>query len=176
MKLRTALQAVIAASALGVLIALPLGSRRELSIDLWFVVVAIWSAKSMLSAMLRAVPARYARWTNGWRRRTQDRFDDSRRTRDVLSLEGLVIRAADNPRAHAMQLRPRLDAIADHFLPIRHGVTRERDPKRAGELLGDVAWLIEPDVDDRSPSFIEIERFLDIVLAEDGPPSQDSTR
>ena len=61
--------------------------------------------------------------------------------------------------------------LAHHFLPLRRGIDFENDPDQVAELLGDVAWIIDLEVQDRSPTFAEVERFLDLTLVDgDGSP------
>ena len=59
-----------------------------------------------------------------------------------------------------------LTILADHYLPIGRGIDLSRDPEAATALMGDVAWLIDPVVTDRAPTLVEIQKFLDVILAD----------
>ena len=68
---------------------------------------------------------------------------------------------ADNDRAFTQQLQPRVIALADHFLPVTHGIDRHTHPERAQHILGDVGWMIEPHVNHRKPTFEELDDLID---------------
>ena len=61
-----------------------------------------------------------------------------------------------------------MTGLAEHFLPINHGIDPTQQPGRAQALLGEVAWLVDPDPGpdtvDRVPTAEEIDKFLTIVL------------
>jgi hypothetical protein len=80
--------------------------------------------------------------------------------RSLRALEGIVRDAARNPRVHTLRLQPRLTEVAQHYLPLTHGIDLEHDPELAHEILGDVAWLIDPSVVDRAPTVDELDRFV----------------
>ncbi len=156
------------AAVFGLLLALPLSDGELVSVQIWLAVTAVLLAVGLLRQVIRVAsvePAKMAvAWT--WRRRRPTPGADHR-PRELHAIEGIVVSAAHNPRAYGSQLRPRLTALADHFLPIHRGVDPARDPARVRELLGDLSWLIDPDVSDRMPTVGEIDQFLDIILAED---------
>lgn len=95
-------------------------------------------------------------------------------TKDLRAVSMMLAGAITNPRAHGRHLRPRLIALAEHFLPIRCGIDFLHDPEGGAALLGDVAWLIDEAADDeRVPTVAEVARFLErIGAAEDQPTGE----
>ncbi|RZV45661.1 MAG: hypothetical protein EX269_09305 [Acidimicrobiales bacterium] len=89
--------------------------------------------------------------------------------RDVRALEGIIRGAPDNDRVFTLRLQPRLIEIARQYLPITHGIDPGLDQPAARTTLGDVAWLVDPEVTGRTPTLAELDRFLDIVL-DNSPP------
>ena len=168
MTIRSFVVLVGRAAVFGLLLALPLSDGELVSVEIWLAATGVLVAAGLLRQVIRVAsvePAKMAvAWT--WQRRSPLHRTDHR-PRELRAIEGIVASAAHNPRAHAIQLRPRLSALADHFLPIHRAVDPARDPARVGELLGDLGWLIDPDVSDRVPTVCEIDQFLDIILAED---------
>jgi len=152
----------------GLAIALPLGDGDFVSVEIWLGVTGALIATGLLRQILSVAPFEEARmhvaWT--WRRRRPVSGPDHR-PRGLRAMEGIVANARHNPRAHHSGLRPRLSALADHFLPIRRAVDPQRDPAGVRDVLGDVSWLIDPVVLDRSPTVGEVDTFLDKILAED---------
>lgn len=162
-------------AAFGALIVALLFSGSDLvSVGIWLASAAALVGLELLIHVIKAAevePAQIAvAWTWRFRRRPIRQMD--RRPDAVGAIEGLVASAIDYPNLHASRLRPRLTELADHFLPIRQGIDSGSDPARAKALLGDVAWLVDSDVSDRSPTVHELDRFLDIVLAEEPTPTQ----
>jgi len=156
------------AVGLGFLTALPLGVRQRISIEIWFITLVLWTLVSLVLALMRAAPLSSTShvdlrpWLPDRWRRTRD--DMESQLRDHRAIEGLLIRARDNERSHSRQLRPRLESLAGHYLPLRHGVDPSSDPSAVSQVLGDVGWLIDPAVDDRRPTFEQVDRFLDLTV------------
>lgn len=154
------------ALVLGVLIAGPLGQDRRISVEVWLIAVTLWLAWLASMRLIAVAPVLPARLRGTWRwRRRWDRFPD-RRPRSLQAIEGLLLSAGDSDRAHALRLRPRLIEISNHHLRMHHGIDPETEPERAAALLGDLAWLVDAEAEARSPQLDEIDRLLDIVLAE----------
>jgi len=84
----------------------------------------------------------------------------------LLNIHALLVNAIATPRSFTIHLRPRLVKVARHFLPLRNGIDFEHDPDQVAQLLGEVAWIIDPAVLDRSPTLAEVERFLDLTLVD----------
>ncbi len=165
---------IVVRDAFGALILAFLFSGSDLvSVGIWLASTAALVGLELLILVLKAAevePAQIAvAWTWRFRRRSRRRLD--RRPYAVRATEGMVASAIDNPNFHVSRLQPRLTELADHFLPIRQGIDSESDPARAKALLGDVAWLVDSDVSDRSPTVHELDRFLDIILAEEPTPT-----
>ena len=148
--------AILASAAVfGLVIALPLGRHRQISVELWLVGVAAWTGLALVSRVLATAPIEEPR---------------VRPPRSLLALEGTLLAARDSERAFTRRLRPRLRAVAHHRLRIDHGIDPDREPERATAALGDVAWLIdgagEADLaggsgEARTPTIAEIDRLLD---------------
>jgi hypothetical protein len=156
------------AALFGLVLAALLGDEELVSIEIWLATTGVLVVAGLLRDVVRVAavePARMAvAWT--WQRR-RPVYGEDQRPRDLRTIEGIVTSAQHNSRAHASELRPRLTALADHALPIHRAIDPRREPTNARELLGDVGWLIDPEVVDRTPTVGEIDTFLDIILDED---------
>lgn len=167
MTARRLVTAMVLAGGLGVLLATPLGSQRRFSVQVWLAVAASWLAFSVVRQILQAVPSAPHRPRRRWPwagRGPVLRNDD--RPKQLRTMHVLVQSACDNNRGHAVRLRPRLRRVAEHFLPLRHGISGDLESPQARAVLGDVAWLVEPGERERVPTPEEIDRFLDRVLME----------
>jgi hypothetical protein len=58
---------------------------------------------------------------------------------------------------------PVLAELTDERLRLRHGITRQTDPRRARELLGDPLWAALHDPGRRSPRVRELETYVDTL-------------
>ncbi len=153
---------MIWAGVLGVLATLPLG---RISIEVWLVVTSTWLALSIVLQLMAISPTEPARFRALWYRRTSEELSrTASMPRDLLALEGTLISARDNDRAYGLRLRPRLKRVTDHYLSSHHGIDADRDRDRANELLGDLAWMVDTEVDGRTPELDDIDRLLDLVV------------
>lgn len=173
---------VIAAWALGLglLVALPIGGQQRVSIELWFTALALWLLIGLSVELVRAAPPHggrtaallpvLGRWLAKLRRRLEP---DEPQLKDHRYIEALIERATTNERSHNRRLRPRLQTIVDYQLELRHGVDSSVDPVRAvalqRQLFGDTAWLLDPNVTNRAPTVDELDRFLQLLNADDDP-------
>jgi hypothetical protein len=57
-----------------------------------------------------------------------------------------------DPDRYAKMVRPRLAEIADERLRQRHGITRDGDPKRAREIMGENLWTFLVSSPARTPN------------------------
>jgi hypothetical protein len=166
---------VVRAAILALILALPFSGSELVSVGVWLALAVALVGVNLLRYVITVAEVEPAQitvaWTWRFRRRRRPRQVD-RRPREVRAIEGIVVSAVDNSRVHAIRLRPRLSELADHFLPIRQGIDPASDPARANALLGDVAWLVDPDMSDRIPTVHELDKFLDIVLAEKNRPAR----
>ena len=156
---------VLRAGVPGLFIAVALSGEGVISIQVWIGAAAVWIAGTRLVDFILTAEVEPDRRKLAWRplrRRRQQRSVVGHKGIRTINL--LVATALMNSRAHTNALSPRLRSLAHHYLPMHHGVDLERDPHRAAEVLGDVAWLIDPSVRDRTPSAAEIEQFLDVIL------------
>ncbi len=158
---------VLWAAVLGLLVALPLGQQRQVSVEVWLIAFSAWLALSTILRMLDLVPVSPGRLRGLWRIRRPSEPQASRLPRPLLALEGTVISARDSQRAFALRLRPRLKSLTDHHVRTHHGIDAENDPAAALAVLGPLAWLVEADTDpdtaDRMPTLDEIEQLLQLV-------------
>jgi hypothetical protein len=159
---------VLRAGIPGLLVAVALTGDGLVSVQIWLAVAAVWVAGTLLWDLIAVAAVepdrRMAAWRiSGWRRPRRTAHGPAR----LRTLNLLLVNAQTNPRAHANAFRPRLIGLAEHYIPIRHGFDLEHEPVRVTDLLGNVAWLIDPTVNDRTPTSSEIGRFLDLVLAEE---------
>jgi len=151
----------------GLLIAAALSGQSRISVQIWVSATAVWVVGTVLYDFIAVAAVEPASLVPGWRRSGRRRQRPAfAGARGLQTIHVLLAAAQTTPRAHANQLRPRLIALAKHYLPIRHGFHLEQDPARAADLLGDVAWLIDPAVNEHRPGLAEITKFLDVVLAE----------
>lgn len=151
------------ASIAGLLAAVFVGEDLAVSMRIWLTAFVCWFAAGLLVRLLsdiNLVPARFRLLVVG-----SEEVEETRQAlTDFRSLESLLLRSRENERAHRQQLRPRLAALADHFLLLHHGVNRREQPAQAAAVLGDVAWLLDDDDSTPAPTFEEIDRFLDRIL------------
>ncbi len=166
------------ALALGLVVALPIGGQQRISVELWFVALAIWLLIGLAAALVRAAPPHGDRRAGlfpavtRWLARLGSRTgSEATVLKDHRYLEALVKRAVNNDRSHARRLRPRLQAIVDYQLFLRHGIDPATQPQQAlavqRRLFGDTAWLLDPTVTDRTPTVAELDRFLRLLDADD---------
>lgn len=163
MSRNTFLGSVLWAAALASLLSLLTGDQQAVSIAIWLAGFSVWFAAITLLRLLDHVPLAPGRLMALVRRKPKTGGPVDRRPRELRSIEGLLIRARDNERAHRQQLQPRLATLADHFLPRQHGIDPKREPDRAAALLGDLAWIVDPASTGRSPTIEEVARFVGIL-------------
>lgn len=171
MSRRVVVSAAVWAVSMGALVTLLAGDRRAVSLRIWLAAFAVWFAIATLQRLFVEVPLENTRLRPivGFRRRRP--VAGGHTVRELRSLESIVLRSQDNHRTHDRQLRPRLVALAEHNLPMIHGVD-PRDTKAVSQLLGPVGHVIdahepEPPAADRSPGAPDaddLNAFLDIVL------------
>ncbi len=85
---------------------------------------------------------------------------------DFKALRSAVLGGLARGSSFERSLQPRLETLASHYLPTRHGLDPSLERERYREVLGDLAWMIEDITEERSPTAEELERFLDIVVGE----------
>ena len=158
---------VIRAALFGLLVAVGFSRGELISVRVWLTAAAVGVTTTVLLRLIAVADVEPARLAFAWRSPLRPR---RRRpgggVQGLRSTEAMLLTASSHARGHASRLRPRLTVLADHYLPIRRGIDRGRDPEQASALLGEVAWLIDPVVNDRAPSLDEIEKFLDVILAD----------
>ena len=169
---RTVIGVLASAAVFGLLVALPLGQRRQISVELWLGAVATWSVLAMVTRLLAASPVADTPPRPALRLRAAPREEPPRLPRDLLALDGTLLAARENERAFVHRLRPRLRELADHRLRVDHGIDPDREPDRAADALGDSAWLVDPEAVGRTPTADDLDRLLDRLEAPGRWPAQ----
>jgi hypothetical protein len=72
-------------------------------------------------------------------------------------------RAHTDPDLYARNVLPVLAELTDERLRLRHGITRQSDPRRARELLGDPLWAALHDSGRRTAKSRELETYVDAL-------------
>ena len=156
--------ALLLAIVLGALAALPFGAdERRLSVELWLLAAGMWFGLATATALFRAAPLATTPLRGFFGLPSPPPESVAKIPRDLQALEGTVIGGRDSVRGYRNRLRPRLLPIVSHGLLASHGIDLEREPARAAAVLGDLAWIIDPTVDDRHPSLTELDELLDMV-------------
>ncbi|MDH3293663.1 MAG: hypothetical protein OER95_05010 [Acidimicrobiia bacterium] len=154
---------------LAIAIAIPSGDRR-FSVEIWFAVFTVWALGAVTIRLLIVTPVSSTSNIGLWR--WFRRLARDRRSEENDSLLGpraaqnLLRRSLASERAHTRHLRPRLQTLAQYYLPIHHGIDPVRQADRARAVLGPVYWLIDDTVDYRRPTATELEQFFDLVVGD----------
>ena len=162
MTISRTIRLTINAVVVGLFGAVALSDGDLISVRVWLVVVAIGITGLVLVELIEVVefePVRLSPLLRVLRASSRRR----RGGRGERSVEVLVVTAQRDARLYSSRLRPRLKAIVDHFAPLGPGLDARRQPEDGRELLGDDAWLVDPDITDRAPTIAELERLLDAV-------------
>ncbi len=187
--------AVAWAVGLGFFVAILDGQQQQFSVEVWLavggsLVIADLAWRMVRSAgtslvdrpagersagqRLLSVIRRLARWVSG-DGSTPGSVDDSELPMQLRSSAAMLQSSYENERHFKRRLQPRLRVLADHYLPLRHGV----DPSDAAaveRVLGSVSWLVDSGshstADSRPPTDDEVTRFMRSLL--DEPTSESS--
>lgn len=162
---------LLGATIVGVFFGVVLSGDDVISARVWLGAAAVTIIAILVRDLIAASSLQRATFTPAWSLRRQRHVSPGPQA--LENTHSVLLSAQSSPRAHGLHLRPRLQDLAGHYLPIRHGIDVAHDPARATDALGDVAWLIDPSVNDRTPTTAEIERFLDVIL--DGRGGSSST-
>jgi hypothetical protein len=165
MTLRRGSIMLVQGGIIGLLIAVAVSGDDLISVQAWLAATVVWVVGRLLWEFISTASPQPAELVFAWSRRRRGRRALSGPS-GLLAIGALLRNAQNNPRAYTNHLKPRLQALAQHHASIRHGIDVERDRDRVTALLGEVAWLIDPAVVDRSPTLAEIDRFLDVILAQ----------
>ena len=171
-KFRGGFGVLFSALALGLLLALLAGKTRQASVEIWVAVVAGWLAWELASRVIKLAPLLPERLPGVWtRRRTKP--GAPARLRPLIAAEGLLRSAENNERTMALRLRPRLAALSDHMLQTQHGIDAEARPDRAAAVLGELAWLVDPEAEPRVASLTDVEQLFDVLMVDESRTSSD---
>jgi hypothetical protein len=81
----------------------------------------------------------------------------------VRRWERTLDQAHADAELYTRNLLPVLAELTDERLRLRHGITRQSDPRRARELLGDPLWAALHDSGRRAPRSRELETYVDTL-------------
>ncbi len=115
----------------------------------------------MYAVALVAAPPRPKRSGGGDRTDTGPGADALRAA--VRRWELNLDRAHADPDLYSRNVLPVLAELADERLRLRHGITRDSDPRRARELLGDPLWAALHDRGRRAAKARELETYVDAL-------------
>lgn len=156
---------IIFAGALLLALVAAFPGRRWTFVAGFELVVGAFGVAAVVAA-LRALRPR------GWEARTP--FDGRRRDEapgpiaELERIDRMVVLGAANAFDAHHRLRPLLRELAAERLHAHHGVSLDRDPERAQELLGEELWnVVRPDAElrHRSGPGVGIERTARLVDA-----------
>jgi hypothetical protein len=159
---------VLGAAVAGLAIGIVFSGDDLVSVEVWVGATAVAIVAVTMSGLLAASTLERATIKPVW-----TRIDDKEsgfEPAGVRYLRSLVTSTQWNPRVHSQRLRSHLVRLAEHFLSRRHGLDIGKDTDQVSALLGETSWLIDPTVEDRAPTTTELERFLNILLAEGDLP------
>ena len=169
MTLKRAGLILVTAGLVGAIIGIALSGDDFISARVWLGAAAVTVVAILLREFLAISSVEHATFVSAWSLRRPHRTNSG--PPGLQNIHALLIDARTSPRSFTIRLRPRLVELADHFLPLRSGIDFEHDPDQVAQLLGDVSWIIDSAVQDRSPTLAEVERFLDLTLVDrDGSP------
>lgn len=154
------LGAVIAGFFIGVI----LSGEDNVSASAWVGTAAVVIVAEMMREMLSTASVDLSPVVPAWGRSsvvvTTPEAEDFKALRSAVT--GGLARGSSFERA----LQPRLDSLASHYIPTRLGFDPTQDREKLLEALGDVAWMVQENDEQRHPTPDELERFLDIVVGE----------
>jgi hypothetical protein len=81
----------------------------------------------------------------------------------VRRWERSLERAQTDDESYARNVLPVLAELSDERLRLRHGITRETDPRRARELLGDPLWAALHDRGRPRLKARDLESYVDVL-------------
>ncbi|XVU26412.1 hypothetical protein ACQPZJ_04985 [Actinoplanes sp. CA-054009] len=134
----------------------------DIDISVVFVVTSLIALRFVVLAVqwVRA-PARPKRSDRG--RASSDRAGRDALRAAVRRWEQTLERAHDDPDLYSRNVLPVLAELTDERLRLRHGITRQSDPRRARELLGDPLWAALHDRGRRAPKTRDLEIYVDAL-------------
>lgn len=152
------------AGVFGAFVGIALSGDGLISASGWLGGAAVTVVAILLRDFLKVSSVEPATLVSAWSLRGPHRTNSG--PPGLLNIHALLVNAIATPRSFTIHLRPRLVKLARHFLPLRNGIDFEHAPDQVAQLLGDVAWIIDPAILDRSPTLAEVERFLDLTLVD----------
>lgn len=168
MRGRRAAAAFLRVGVPAIFTAFALSREGLVSVQVLLAAAAVWIAGTLLWDFAAASNKPTPQWRGAWQIRRRRSHATSPPHRGLQATNLLVTNAVGHARAHAVNLRPKLTELAQHYFPLRHGFDFHRERARADAVLGDLAWLIADNDEERAPTVAELDRFLDVVLDEPG--------
>ncbi|MCO8277110.1 hypothetical protein M1L60_41705 [Actinoplanes sp. TRM 88003] len=134
----------------------------DTEISILFVVAALTGLRLVLLAVAEVRPPPAPKRSD--RRGSSDNTagTDSMRAA-VRRWERSLERAQADDESYARNVLPVLAEMADERLRLRHGITRETDPRRARELLGDPLWAALHDRGRPRLKTRDLESYVDVL-------------
>ena len=164
MTLKRAAFMFVTAAVFGAIVGIAFSGDDFISAKMWLGAAAVTVVAILVRDFLTFSTVEHATFVSAWSRRRPHRTKSG--PPSLHNIHAQLVNATTSPRSFTIHLRSRLVELAHHFLPLRRGIDFENDPDQVAELLGDVAWIIDLAVQDRSPTFAEVERFLDLTLVD----------
>ncbi|MEV4344408.1 hypothetical protein AB0J83_08020 [Actinoplanes sp. NPDC049596] len=134
----------------------------DIDISVVFVVTALVALRLVVLAVqwvrAPALPRRSAAGRGG-----SDRSGPDALRAAVRRWEQTLEWAQDNPDQYSRNVLPVLAELTDERLRLRHGITRQSDPRRARELLGDPFWAALHDTGRRTPKVRDLETYVEAL-------------
>lgn len=153
---------VLVSAIVGLLVGIVFSGDEVVSAEVWIGATAAFVVIAAVADFLLAANVEPTSFRVAWAR--QSEHQPSFAPLELRNLQALVAASQSNTRVFSRRLRPHLVDIAEHYIPRRIGISFEQSSSEMTMLLGDVGWLIDPAVDERSPTADEIHRFLDVIV------------
>lgn len=163
MTLRRTLGILFGGALFGFIFGVILAGDENVSVSAWVGVGAIVVVVAMVRDVLEAAKVEFTPLIPAWSRRPSPA--STQYARDFRIVWSSVKSALGLADSFERSLRPRLINLAEYHIPRRLGV--EAGSARAQDLLGDTAWLIDPEAVGRVPTVDELDEFVTIVMGQE---------
>ena len=147
MSRRTLIGGLIAASSIGLIVALVTADSGVLSFEVWLGAALVWLGLALALQVTAALPAVSTTWRPIWERK-QVEDPDVRRPAILAATDQVVAGALRRGRAFDTRLRPRLIAL------FADTAVTSTDPDTA-------FWIMDERVQERTPTLAELSAILD---------------
>lgn len=158
------LRLVVVSVLVGLLIGIILSGDENVSIGAWVAAAGLILVVAMTRELLESARVEFKPIIGVWRPKQPETVPEH--AHDYRHLKMTLRGGLASSDSFERSLRPRLTDLAAYHLPRSHGIDFEHDTERVNEVLGDVEWLIDPAVEDRTPTHEEVGRFLDVIVGD----------